>query len=850
MRVTKAFLAILAKDPVKTLNEMSTDDIATLLQKASYAYYNGDKPILSDDVFDMIREYMENRDPEHPILKSIGAVVTDDDLRKAKLPFVLASLDKIKTDEKELQKWSTKHPGACVVSDKLDGVSGLLYVQPDGIINLYTRGDGKVGQDVSHLLSFIRHIPPKAKLEAGLAVRGELIISKEDFATVAHKGANARNMVSGLVNAKIPDLALARLTQFVAYEMVALPESYGSLPLPSIAFEELKRMGFKTAFHTTLENGVSIPALSKILVDRRSKSSFEVDGVVVRHDRVYKRQSTNPTYAFAFKSIHTLDTVEVVVSHVEWNVSKDGFMKPVVVFPGARLSGVVIQRATGFNAKFIVDNKIGPGSRIMIFRSGDVIPYISKVLSPSASGEPHMPEVSYEWNKSGVDIIIASKTENDDVTFKNLEYFFKKIEVKGLAAGTLRKLFDNGMRTVISIATATRDDFLRVPGIKDKTADKLVHAINEKMSVLTCLQIMEASNAFGRGLGQKKLELVVQHIPAIVSTERFVPSVKHLVEIKGIEKTTAEQFISTLPTFWKFVDDNGLESACRSREASHAKESESSFSHTPTMPHPLYGAKVVFTGFRDKQLEDFVKSKGGEITGSVSKNTTILVTKEADSTSSKAVKAREIGVSVLSVNEFKDQFVESQGAPTKDPSPQRTSSPHAVPNIQKKTVVFNSQTLLPQAELFIQTVRAANIPEREKTRAYDMVSKLSRQLVNEHDNPDMVTDYIFEEALLERCDQEKVLVGSDALEEVIATFQLVLIDKAKTEKSPIVRKEEKRQIPKESTKECPEGKVLNPKTGRCVKKLSTSKETPKECPEGKVLNPKTGRCVKKLPSKQ
>ena len=640
MRITKKLVKELEADTRKVLEGLSTDDIVKLLQKANQEYYNGDAPILSDKAYDILKDVMEERDPSHPILKSVGAVIAKDDDRKANLPYFLASLDKIKTDPKVLEKWKTKYKGECVVSDKLDGVSGLLTFN-GGCVALYTRGDGQVGQKINHLLPFIKGIPPLLLGDKEVSVRGELIISKKDFETIKHKGANARNMISGLVNAKVPDLEVAKVTQFVAYELI-VPQT-----LPSQSFKIMNDYGFNIV-HREVVSDVSVSSLSEILLRRRKESDFEVDGVVIMHNKVYERVKQNPGYAFAFKSAEMLDAVEVFVSHVEWNISKDGYFKPVVVFPGVKLSGVMIQRVTAFNAKFVEDNIIGKGARLMIIRSGDVIPYISQVVSPATSGKADMPTDPYVWNETRVDVMVAK--ENDDVRFKNIEFFIKKVEVKGLAAGTLKKMFDSGLQTVHDILHVSKDMLLKVPGIKDKMANNIWQALQASKANMDCLTVMDASNAFGRGLGLKKLELIVGKFPATIHN-RITPTVGELVKIRGVEKTTAEQFIKQLPLFWKFLDDNGLSGLCT------ADESSTTTTDTQTQNDKLKGVKVVFSGFRDAGLEAVIKKQGGDVATTVSKNTTVVVVKELGGSSSKVTKANELGIPVVILEDFRKAYM-------------------------------------------------------------------------------------------------------------------------------------------------------------------------------------------------
>lgn len=645
-KLSKSNIAKLQKNPIEFLNSLTENDIVSLLQQANYHYRNKES-IISDTLYDMVHDHLEKINPNHPILKNIGAAVADDD-RKVKLPVFMGSLNKIKADDTELEKFKNKYPGRYTLADKLDGNSALLTHDTDKNLKLFTRGDGSVGQDISHIIPFINGILPLVRnIRHKFIIRGELIISKINYETyLKTKGPNARNIVSGFLNAKIPDLEIAKLTDFVAYEMV-YPEH-----TPLMQYDEIIELGFNPVHTITVtEEELTTGYLSELLMNRRVNSPYEIDGIVVTHDGVHKRAyEENPTYAFAFKSILMVDQAEVVVLQVEYNMSKDGILVPVVNFTPITLDGVKISRAHGFNAKFIQDNKIGPGSKLVIIRSGLVIPYIEKVLSPSETGEGQMPDVPYTWSKTGVDAI-ADSENNAELLYKQFENFFNKIDVKNLSSGTLIKIYNAEINTVQKLFAATIEDLIKVPGIKDKTANNIVTALRERKSTLDCITIMEASNTIGRGFGRKKIEMILNSNKDIVD-KRYIPTIKELVSIKGIEATTADAFVSNLPTFWKFVDDNNLLSvACASSSSSSKQKATTQQQATTT----LSGKKFVFTGFRDKALEEKIISLGGQITTSVSKNTTAVVAKvqDAEKDSGKVLKAKELNIPVYDVEEFK-----------------------------------------------------------------------------------------------------------------------------------------------------------------------------------------------------
>jgi NAD-dependent DNA ligase len=390
-----------------------------------------------------------------------------------------------------------------------------------------------------------------------------------------------------------------------------------------------------------------VESLSEILLDRRNKSDFEIDGIVVTHDKIHNRVKENPSYAFAFKSLLTMERAEVIVSKVEWSLSKDAYLVPVIIFPGVALDGVTISRAHGFNGKFIQQNKIGPGSKIVIIRAGAVIPHVEEILSPSETGEASMPDVKYIWSKTGVDIMLSEedKKESDDVKLKNIVNFFDKIDVKGFSTGNIKKLYDAGLKTVKAILTATKADLLKVDGFKDKMATKVYENLQEKMKELDCVVLIAASNSLGRGLGKTKIALLIEEMPNIIK-QRYIPTLTEITNIKGFEKKTAQLFIDNMPKFWEFVDENQLTCFLDDKEVEPGEDAPEELGNNFT------GEVFVFTGFRNAELEVYIKKCGGTVGSSITKKTTTLIRKDTEESSGKIDKAKELGVKIVTLSDF------------------------------------------------------------------------------------------------------------------------------------------------------------------------------------------------------
>lgn len=652
IKINKTFVSKLNNDPEGVLKTLKVEEIVEFIQTANHSYYNKGISLVSDEIFDIVKDYLAILQPGHPVLTNIGATVGT--TNKVPLPFYMGSLDKIKNDEKVFLNWKKKYEGEYVISDKLDGNSGLLIFNTNEV-KLYTRGDGVDGQDISHLLPFLKNASSlllDKKINNNVAVRGELIINKKDFDKIKDKGANARNTVAGLLNAKIPNMQVAELTMFVAYEVIfPVLEPKGQMDFIT------NNLGIDCVWNQTLKTAqLTLDNLSDTLVERRKKSPYEIDGIVVSHNDIHERLQRNPDHSFAFKSVITMEKAEVIVTKVEWNMSKDGIFVPIVHFTPVALDGVIITRAHGFNGKFIKDNVIAPGAVIIIMRSGAVIPYIVEVIKKAS--KPQMPDVDFIWSKTNVDIMVdknaLSESNNDELQLKNVEYFFDKVNVPGLSSGIIKKMFDKGFKTVGSIVNITKEQLLNVEGFKDKMATKIHKAITDKFvdngSNIDLFLLIDASNILGRGIGSKKVKMICDVLPDII-TKRYIPSIQELIAIKGVEIKTAELFVTNLPYVFKFFDDNGLFFGHRNKKV-HKDDVLSS----PTASLRVSGKSFVFSGVRDKPLEEFIVSNGGSVSLSVSSKTSMVIVKDLESESSKVTKAKSLGVHIMTLEDFKNDI--------------------------------------------------------------------------------------------------------------------------------------------------------------------------------------------------
>ena len=625
-------------------SNLSVEELEKVLTYASDKYYNSPNSVINDALYDILIDFLKMKDPKSLILKNIGAKVKSKD--KVKLDYWLGSMDKIKPPSNQLEIWSKKYKPPYNLSDKLDGVSALLTYTHNGQVNMYTRGTATEGMNITPLIKYLKlptwndvFIYCKKNNIKGtinlIAFRGELIIKESIFEKNWSKILkNGRNSVAGLVNSKTINPDLANDTDLVIYEVVD----------PFYPIEKqlkiVKDIGFITVTNKIInQNFLDFTLLSKYLKERRTKSEYQIDGIIVtscgKHDR---NIDGNPEYAFAFKDILEDQKAKTTVISIEWNISKDGLIKPTILLEPVTIGGVEIKRVTGNNAKFIMDNKLGPGAQIEIIRSGDVIPKVEKVIKVAKSGSGSLPDMNYYWNETKVDIILDNHKDSLNVLIKNIYYFFSKLETKGLGEKNVEKMVEAGLNTIPKILEANKEKFITVEGFGEKTAENLIESIKKALINVPLAKLMAASNKLGHGIGEERMKQVLAIYPNLMSDykkwtkKEFIDKIK---EINGWEEKTASLLVNNFGEFIKFYT-----SISKYITIEVIKK-------TKIINGEFTGKIVVFTGFRDKNLEEKIEAQGGKIGSTVSKNTDYLVVKEKSESTDKITKAISLGIKII-----------------------------------------------------------------------------------------------------------------------------------------------------------------------------------------------------------
>jgi len=601
------------------------NELKEKIVKANEAYRIG-KPIMSDKDYDQLVEELELLSPNDDVLTKVGHVVADE-TRKSKLPIEMASMNKIKSMN-DINDWCrlkniTSH-NFVIITPKYDGLS--LCVN-ETTSEAFTRGDGTYGQKSNEHYSRIGNHLSKTSFSF---TYGEVMMSKKTFLEkYSSDFANPRNLVAGLLNSKEATDAL-KDCDYIKYGAIQSRNMFQSKK--QILDELNSNQSVKVPYHICRISDITEELLINLF--HEYSVDYEIDGLIIEINDLNTQitlgretSSNNPVFARAFKHPSFEQSAETEIIGISWNISKQGYLKPTLHISPVKLDGVTVSNVTGNNARFVKDMGIGVGAKVIVKRSGMVIPIIADVIE---TVEFQMPDVdNIDWNENGVELVTL--TETDDQKLKKNISFFEILESDNVSEGVITQLWDAGYKTISDILNLTTSDLEKIDRFGKRKA-KIVHDSIQKSVTNVSLSKLQHATGIFKGLGSKKLLLL----------EDFVtkPTVDQIMSIEGFAEISAKSYVDSYDEFFNFVKDLPITITEKVEVVKTGND--------------LDGKQFVFTGVRRKDLEEIIVSRGGVIGGSVSKNTTYLVMKEKGSGSSKETKAISLGVTILTVEELED----------------------------------------------------------------------------------------------------------------------------------------------------------------------------------------------------
>lgn len=635
------------------LETTPVSELCQLLELADDMYYNdaSDSSPLTDAQYDTVKQYSARLDPTNRYFIGVGANVRGG---KIKLPYEMGSLNQVQIGE--LKPWIKSmlslFQATFLITSKLDGASAMVVYDSSGKLQIaYSRGNGVEGADITRHVMRIASVPKQIPITyAPMTIRAENIISVPNFTKSQHvvmsrsgkPYVNPRNMVSGLMNATANESAAYEIIDLIAYEIMGHPEQDKLDQL-----KQLVECGFKIPTYSTVNVADATEELfTQTLNDLRKTSEYELDGIVVDvnegsvREQLHDPSVINPKYAFKYKVADGSNHATPTVTGVTWAISKDGYYKPTIQIEPTPLCGVTIQNCTGFNAKFIKENLIGPGAKIVLTRSGDVIPFCQRVIEPAPGGAQMPDDDEALWTTTGVDLILADVNANETVKLQRLVDFFNTIDAPHMGEGNLTTIFECGFDSPESIIELTLEDFCSMLGTS--IGKKVYTGLKQKLTNIPLYTLMGAHHCFGRGVGVRKMKKLYEHIKGDISK---LSSIDVITAAEGFDVKTARKVVAGLEPFTVFT-----------ARISEAPIGVTVAPYVAPTEGKWTGKSIVVTGFRDSTVDKLIESHGGKVGSSVSSKTYLVVAADPSEVSGKLSKARELGITIISRQQFMDQY--------------------------------------------------------------------------------------------------------------------------------------------------------------------------------------------------
>ena len=647
-------------------------ELVARLNEASAAYYNGKAELMSDYQWDaMFDELKKLEEKTGTILEdSPTSNVSADTTAGQKEVHEYAALSLAKTKKVEdLVRWAQDRK--IWLSWKLDGLTLVVTYDRGRLHKVVTRGDGHIGTNITHLASAIDGIASKISYKGHLVIRGEAVISYEDFnAFVMETGedyANPRNLASGSLSLKDVEEVKRRKIHWIPFTLVHSDEPMDSW---GAQMQWLDELGFKTIQRECIEQ----PSQENIqgVIDRwsdlvsQNRNPYPVDGLVINYDDVVYASSGEVTghhatrAGYAFKWQDT--AAETVLDHIEWSCAASA-ITPVAVFEPVELEGTTVRRASLCNISECIRLGIGEkGTVLSVIKANKIIP---KVVSVNRKeGELIIPHVCPVCGAPAtVDVSEVSGTKvlrcsNDACAARKLKKFTRFVsrqacDIDGISEATLARFINEGWisnNADIYRLVSHRDEIAQLEGFGDKSADNLVASITKARKVndvrlLYALSIpLVGQDVVKRLLGAYPLEKLVEMAVSAESEDIFST-------IDGIGQEKSSSFVRWFQNETNRKDFEDL-----------LGEIEVVSTQIKAEGNRCEGMTFVVTGdvyqYKNRnELKAYIESQGGKVTGSVSKSTSFLINNDVNSTSSKNTKAKNLGIPILSEQDFIDQFV-------------------------------------------------------------------------------------------------------------------------------------------------------------------------------------------------
>jgi DNA ligase (NAD+) len=628
-------------------NKDRVAQLAAEILRHKSLYYSG-KPEVSDLDFDRLEDELRTLNPDHPVLKIVGTINDESSNAKVTHASPMLSLDKT-YKVSDLLEWASHHP--ILGTLKVDGTSMSLVYRQDKFVLAKTRGNGREGEDVTAKLKWVADAIPEISGAGDFEIRGELYCSESNFTKLANemerigleRPTSPRNIVAGILGRKIHG-ELARYFNFFAFDVIGV----AGFKYETDKMQWMKSKGYRLPEPCLLKSPAEIEQYLEKVRQMMNEDEVGCDGAVFTYNELLLHEelgvtSHHPRFKLSFK--WQGETARSTIRKIDWATSRLGIVTPVAVIDPVELSGATITNITLHNAAHVKGYHLKAGDLIELVRSGEVIPKFLSVVS-SGGGHCVLPEVCPSCGSPLTDDQVRLKCLNTDKCpaqqSGSVLNWIKAVNIEDLSEKRLQQMMDlNLVKAAPDLYKLTVEDLLTLPATKDKMAGKLYENIQKTKKIPLALFL----NGLGiEGAGQTTWEKLITVFHSLEGIRRATPS--EIEAIDGFAERSAGQIVEGLNRCSELIEHLlkvGVEPQVQGRAVGGA----------------LDGMILVITGALSrprKEVEDMIKNAGARIGTSVSKTTSVLVTNETDSTSSKMLKAKSLGVQVWSEEQLMNKI--------------------------------------------------------------------------------------------------------------------------------------------------------------------------------------------------
>lgn len=636
-------------------------ELNEILSKAADSYYNTGVEIMSDHEYDELYDELERLEKETGIILSgsrtqkVGFEVASS-LKKIKHTSRMLSLEKTKSVE-ELTSWLGNNEG--FLSWKLDGLTLVLTYDNGELTQAVTRGNGEIGEDITANARHIKELPLKISFTGHLVIRGEAIMLYKDFEKVneqteeGSKYKNPRNLCVGTVRNLDPKVTAERNIYFYAFNLVSA-DGYENNSFMS-RIEWLSSLGFQTVYGVKVNSSTLADAVEKF-EKSIAENEFPSDGLVLILDDVAYGISLGSTahaprngMAFKWKD----ETADTILREVEWSASRTGLLNPVAIFDPVELEGTTVSRASVHNLSEVRKKQLGIGDTLSIFKANMIIPQIleNKTCSDNLAIPTECPvcngETEIKVSDGDVETLYCTNRQCPAKHIGKFEHFVQRdaMNIVGLSTATIEDFVGEGFIRKYSDfyhLDRYREKITAMDGYGERSYQKIQESVetSRKTELSRVLYSLGITN-----IGSAASKLICRNYPTAEQLEKL--TVEELVEIDKIGNVLANDYVEY------FADEKNLEEF-------HELLNELEIAETAAVDESsaISGKTFVITGSvamwkNRNELKAYIESLGGNVSGSVSGKTDYLINNDSMSNSSKNKKAKELGVKIITEEEFK-----------------------------------------------------------------------------------------------------------------------------------------------------------------------------------------------------